>query len=223
MKNILLVNKPINWTSNDVCQKLKKALNLKKIGHAGTLDPKAQGLLVMGINEGTKFLNELIMQDKEYVAKIKFGVQTNTYDIEGDVINVSNEKIDWLKLKKIIYFYNNKIFYQQPPIFSALKIKGKKLYEYARKNQHIEIPKRIVSINSIKLLNLDLETNEIEIKLNVSKGFYVRSFANDLGLKINNYAHLTSLIRTKSGNFKLEDALDIEKIIDLHKKNILEL
>lgn len=213
-KKILLVNKPKNMTSNDVCQKLKRKYGLKKIGHAGTLDPNATGLLILGINDGTKLLGELILENKEYIATIKFGVQTETYDIEGKITKSTNEKVDINSIDKILEKYNHSFFYQKPPIYSAIKIKGKKLYDYARNNENIEILPRKVAINSLKKLSFDYENQILKVLLNVSKGFYVRSFANDLGLLVNNYAFLYDLHRTKSGDYKIEDAYDLEFLLN---------
>lgn len=215
IKNILLVNKPINFTSFDVCNKIKKRYKeIKKIGHAGTLDPKASGLLILGINDGTKLLTNLVLDEKEYIATIKFNIETETYDSEGLVLATTNEKVSLDDLKKIIRKYNHKYFYQYPPIYSAIKIKGKKLYEYARNKKSVELPKRKVYTNEISLLSFDFEKQIAVVKLSVSKGFYVRSFAHDIGKELNNLAYLSSLIRTKSGNFLLSNAYDLDEILN---------
>lgn len=213
MNNILLINKPKAITSNAVCNKIKKRFQFKKIGHAGTLDPLASGLLVLGINDGTKLLSKLILEDKQYIATIKFGIQTSTYDAEGVVENSSNKLVTLSEINQIIKKYQNVFFYQKPPIFSAIKIKGKKLYEYARKNQTIEIPKRKVAINKISLIDWDQTNQILKICLDVSKGFYVRSFANDIGIELNTYSYLYDLYRTKSGNFSIDQAYELDDIL----------
>lgn len=211
-KNIIIVNKPIKLTSNDVVQIIKKYFKYNKVGHAGTLDPFASGVLVLGVNEGTKELSKLILEDKEYVATIQFGYSTDTYDLEGKIIKESKNKVD---LNQINYYLNNLminngIIYQTPPIYSAIKIDGKKLYEYARNNIDVDIKPRKVKINNYQIIKFDYNNQTLIIKLNVSKGFYIRSFANDIGVALNTYATLTGLIRTKSGNFKLEDCIDFD-------------
>lgn len=215
MENILLIDKPKKITSNGVCSIIKKNFkNIKKIGHAGTLDPMATGLLIVGINSGTKKLSELINQDKQYIATIKFGIKTSTYDSEGEVINRCDLKVEIDKLVKILKMYKNTCFYQKPPIYSAIKIKGKKLYEYARKNIDIEIPIRKVFVENIELLEFDYKNQIAKILMDVKKGFYVRSFANDLAKKLNTCGYLYDLRRTKSGNFSIEDAIELETFLN---------
>lgn len=212
-KKILLVDKPKNMTSNRLCQIIKKHFNLKKIGHAGTLDPNATGLMILGINDGTKELSNLILEDKEYIATIKFQIQTESYDIEGKIINETKQKVCLEEINDYLDIYNHSFFYQKPPIYSAIKIKGKKLYDYARNNQEIDLPLRKVSINFIKLIEFDYENQILKVLLNVSKGFYVRSFANDIGIALNNYAFLYDLHRTKSGTFSIENATTLEELL----------
>lgn len=218
MKNILLVNKPKKWTSHDVCNKLKRHFKLKKVGHAGTLDPNATGLLVIGINDATKALNNLVMDEKEYIATIQFNKQTTTYDVEGEVINETSKKVGLKDIENILNKYNNKYFWQYPPIYSSIKINGKKLYDYARSNQTIDLPKRTVYTNEIELKEFDYLNQILVVRLNVSKGFYVRSFANDIGLELHNFAYLKELHRTKSGQFDIKDSLTIDEIL---KTNII--
>lgn len=207
--NIIVVDKPKGKTSNDIVQFVKRKYNLKKVGHAGTLDPNATGVLVLGLNEGTKLLSKLILEDKEYIATIQFGYQTDTYDLEGKITNISKDKIDKEKLFDILNKYNNFEFDQLPPIYSAIKVNGKKLYEYARDNKEVKLEPRKVKIFNNEILSFDEVKNILIIKLKVSKGFYIRSFANDLGIELNNYATLIDLRRTASGNYTIEQAINV--------------
>ncbi len=211
MKDILIINKPKNWTSNDVVQKVKGILKAKKVGHGGTLDPLATGVLIIGINSGTKLLSQFLIDEKEYIAKIQFGFNTTTYDLEGDIINRDNKIIKLDDINKVLKFYLNE-HDQYPPIYSAIKKDGKPLYAYARNNIEVEIKPRIMKVLEYKVI--DYQNNILEIKMAVPKGFYIRSFSNDIGIKLNTYATLIDLIRTKSGDFKIEDAIEIESLIN---------
>lgn len=211
MDKIIVVNKPIGLTSNDVVQIIKKSFNLKKVGHAGTLDPNASGVLILGLNQATKQLSSLILDDKTYIATIQFGYCTDTYDIEGKVLKETKTKVNLNQIN----FYMNQIIQQKtinqiPPIYSAIKKDGKKLYEYARNNIDIQIEPRQVKLYCYQIISFNDDTQELIIEIKVSKGFYVRSFANDLGISLNSYATLTKLIRTKSGNYSLDDAIDFD-------------
>ncbi len=211
MEEILIINKPKNWTSNDVVQKVKGILKVKKVGHGGTLDPLATGVLVLGINNGTKLLSKFLVDEKEYIAKIEFGFNTTTYDLEGDVINRSDKIIEIDNIKNILEYYLNN-HEQYPPIYSAIKKNGKPLYDYARKNIDVVIEPRTMKV--IKYEILDFKDNILEIRMTVPKGFYIRSFSNDIGIKLDTYATLINLIRTRSGDFKIEDAVKIESLIN---------
>ncbi|MEF9985209.1 MAG: tRNA pseudouridine(55) synthase TruB [Malacoplasma sp.] len=210
MENIIVLNKPKGITSHDAISIYKKNnANIKKIGHAGTLDPNASGVLVVGINSGTKKLAELILDDKEYIATIKLGMETSTYDSEGDILFNETLSLQENDIKNVIDNFNCKKYWQTPPIYSAIKIKGKKLYEYARKDIAIEIPPREVEIKCIEILSFDLQSSVVVLKMLVSKGFYIRSFAMDFAEKLNTKGTLTDLIRTKSGKFTLDDAKNL--------------
>ncbi len=225
MDKIIVINKPVGLTSNDVVQIIKKSFGFKKVGHAGTLDPNASGVLILGINQATKLLSSLLLDDKEYIASIQFGYSTNTYDIEGKITNQTNKKV---VIDKITNHINNllqqTIINQNPPLYSAIKKDGKKLYEYARNNISVQIEPRKVKLLEANIISFDFESQVLEIKLKVSKGFYVRSFANDLGVSLDNYATLIKLIRTKSGNYSLEDAIDFDfsKYVDNKKLDNLK-
>ncbi|MCV3754123.1 tRNA pseudouridine(55) synthase TruB [Ureaplasma zalophigenitalium] len=211
-KNILVINKPQNWTSFDVVNKLKYLLKVKKIGHAGTLDPNATGVLIIGINEGTKLLGKLILDEKEYVADILFNVHTDTYDIVGEVLHRDDKVVDLQMIQTAITNFITQDYYQTPPMHSAIKINGKKAYDFARKNIYLELPQRLVQIKEYEILSL--HENILKIRLVVSKGFYIRSFAVDLAKQLHTYATLKNLVRIRSGKFKLQDALEIEEVYD---------
>ena len=211
-KNIILVNKPKHWTSNDVVRKTKNILKVKKIGHAGTLDPLASGLLILGVNSGTKQLNDLLTYKKSYIATIHFNYYTTTYDMEGDVVEYAKKDIKLEDIKKVLDAWVNADYAQYPPKYSAIKINGKKAYELARKNVEFEIKPKDVKLLGYKIINF--ANNELIIEINVTKGFYVRSFAYDLGKRLDNYACLADLVRNKIGDCNLEQALEINDLYD---------
>jgi len=173
MNGIVLINKEKGKTSRDVVNLLSKKFNTRKVGHAGTLDPLATGLLIIGINNGTKILELLTMDEKEYIATVKIGIQTDTYDITGNIIEEKKDfSIDKEYLENTLKSFIGK-YYQEVPKYSAVKINGKKLYEYARNGEEIELPKRFVEIKEIELL--EFKEDEFKFKVLVSKGTYIRS------------------------------------------------
>ena len=203
MDGILLVDKEKGITSHDVVSKISKELNIKKVGHAGTLDPIATGLMIIGIGKGTKILEFLTSKKKEYIATVKIGLQTDTLDITGNIIEkVDNYDLSKEALDKVLKSFC-KTYMQTVPKYSAIKINGKKLYEYARNDIEIELPKKEVTIYSIELLNFN--ESEFTFKTLVSKGTYIRSLINDLGKSLNISMTMKELRRTKSGKFKIED------------------
>lgn len=208
MDGILLVKKPRGVTSSDIVIKLRKILQTKKIGHTGTLDPLAEGLLVIVVGKATKVSDILINHTKEYIATMKIGVQTTTYDEEGEIINTSKNNLP-LNYEKIILSYN-KTYMQEVPLYSSVKVKGKKLYEYARNNEEVILPKKEVTVSNLEILKK--EDNEITFKCKVSKGTYIRSLINDIGKDLKTYAIMTKLIRTKVNDFTLEKSHSIEEI-----------
>ncbi len=211
INGILNINKPKGMTSFDVIAKLRRLLNTKKIGHTGTLDPDATGVLPVCIGKATK-VSELIMgRDKCYIAQITFGIETDTQDAQGTVVNqAKNVEINELELKRIVESFIGE-YEQIPPMYSAIKIKGKKLYELAREGKEIEREARRVYINSIKITDIDLnkEFPTARIEVNCSKGTYIRTLCYDIGKKIGSGAHMSSLIRTCSGDFKLEESITL--------------
>lgn len=214
---IILINKPIGFTSNDIVQIIKKTYSLKKVGHSGTLDPLATGLLIIGTGNKTKELNSIIAKDKEYITTIKFNEQTSTYDAEGEIINYSTLKVNYWNIELEIKKMNNVFLYQKPPIFSAIKVKGKKLYEYAWQNEVVQIPLRKVFINNIQIKHFDYEKQLLTISINVSKGFYIRSFGNDLGIALNNFAFIKELNRTKIGDYNIKNSYDFFDLVKVQE------
>lgn len=209
MQGAIIVNKAPDMTSRDVINILNKKFNTKSIGHTGTLDPIAEGVLVCLIGKYTKLTDILINHDKEYIASFKLGILTDTLDITGKILK--EEKINLTKeeIQKTILSFKGK-YNQEVPIYSAVKINGKKLHEYARNNEEITLPKREVNIYDIELLNIDNDI--ITIKTKVSKGTYIRSLIRDIGLKLNTNATMTKLIRTKLGKFTIEESYTLEDI-----------
>lgn len=211
MDKIFAINKPINWTSNDVVQKIKKSLHLKKVGHGGTLDPLATGVLIIAIDEATKLLSIHLNDIKEYECEILFGIETDTFDLEGKIINQCEVKdIDLGKINQILKSWK-KEYLQMPPLYSAIKINGKPLYKYARDNKEIEIKPRNVKLLDYEIISF--AENLLKLKIKVSKGFYVRSLAHDLGQALKSCATVHKLIRTRSGNFCLSNAYDLNEFI----------
>ena len=207
INGLIVVNKPEGYTSRDVVNKLNHIFGTKKIGHTGTLDPIATGVLVCCIGSYTKLVNHLTSYDKEYIAEIKLGIKTDTGDITGNVIeeDYSYDVNSDMILKVFKEF--PKTYNQVVPKYSAVKINGKKLYEYARENIDIELPKREVNIYSLELL--EFNNGIIKFKTNVSKGTYIRSLIEDLCIKLNVLGTMNSLIRTKQGNFDINMAVDL--------------
>ena len=219
ISGILLLNKPSGISSNQALQKAKKILKVSKAGHFGTLDPLAEGLLIIGINSGTKLSKFLLNDEKEYEATIRLGISTDTDDSEGRVITSNNTEISIETLLEILDQFRGEQT-QIPPKYSAIKIQGRKLYDYARKGEEIDIQPRKVTIHFLEIL--EFEYPIIQIKLKVSKGTYIRSIARDLGQKLGVGAHLTKLVRTGQGDFSLVNAttfenLNEQKILDLDK------
>lgn len=215
INGILVVNKPKDFTSRDVVNKCVKTFNTKKIGHTGTLDPLATGVLVLAIGSYTKLVNHLTSLDKEYIAEIKLGIKTDTYDITGDVLE-ENHNCNISKDDILTVFQEfPKTYEQTVPKYSAVKVNGKKLYEYARNNENIELPKRIVNIYSLELL--DYNNDIIRFKTKVSKGTYIRSLIMDICERLDVLGTMNSLIRIKQGIFKVENSINIEDI-DINTK-----
>jgi len=215
MNGILLIDKPSGYTSRDIVNIMCKKLNTKKIGHTGTLDPMATGVLILCIGKGTKVVDILTNEDKEYIAEVTLGLETDTLDIEGNILN--EVKVDYISKEKIINVLE--IFLgeqtQEVPIYSSIKIKGKKLYEYARRGEEVNLPVRDINIKNIKLIGdiIYMDNNiKFKIKCLVSKGTYIRSLVRDIGGKLGYPACMSSLRRTKQGLFNIDKCYSMSDI-----------
>jgi len=205
---IIGVLKPNGITSFDVIRKLRQMSDIKKIGHAGTLDPLATGVLVVGIGkQACQKLNSIVKKEKEYIAKIKLGINSTTDDEEGNkkIVNVKNIPL-LSQIKKIIHEFQGKI-YQIPPIFSAIKIHGQPAYKLARQGKKIVLKKRLVEIKQIKIL--EYKWPYLELKVITGPGVYIRSLARDIGEKLKTGGYLANLERTRVGDFKKENCLKL--------------
>ena len=218
---VLVVDKPLNWTSFDVVKKIRYAIckhyNLKKIkvGHAGTLDPLASGVVVLCTGKKTKTIDQLINESKHYTGQIRLGSTTPSFDLETEIDKeFTLPKLDDEILKKISNNFNGEIL-QIPPIFSAKRVKGKRAYQYARNNEEVVLKPNRVTIHNLKLEVVN--KNTLSFNCHCSKGTYIRSLARDIGLFLDSGGHLISLKRIKSGNFSLEMAKSIDEWIDIIK------
>ena len=206
----LNIYKPVGMTSHDVVSVLRRVTKIKQIGHTGTLDPFAEGVLPICIGKATRLI-EYLQDDKEYLATVQFGAATNTFDLDGEKVFTSDKKVSRDDIKEGLKSFEGEIL-QLPPIFSAIKVKGKKLYEYARKGEEVEIQPRKVVIENIELKNFDEELQQAQILLKCSKGTYIRSIANDLGKNLGCGGHLIKLIRTQAGKFRVENSVQLDGI-----------
>lgn len=204
------IYKPVGMTSHDVVAKVRKFTGVKQVGHTGTLDPFAEGVLPVCIGKATRLI-EFLADDKEYLATVQFGVATDTYDKDGSVIYSSDKKVTEDDVKEVLKSFEGEIS-QMPPIYSAIKVNGKKLYEYARSGKEVEIQPRRVVIENIELKSFDKELQQAEILIKCSKGTYIRSIANDLGENLGCGAHLIRLIRTQAGKFRVENSVKLEDV-----------
>ena len=216
MEGIIVVNKPKGITSFDVIRKLKKILKTKKIGHTGTLDPLAIGVMLVCVGKATKLASDLEAKNKIYIADFDIGYATDTYDVEGkkiaeNIIEVSKENLE----QSIKKFIGN--IKQVPPMYSAIKIDGNKLYHLARKGIEVERPKRDVTIEYINLL--DFKNNKAKIETEVSKGCYIRSLIYDIGQDLGTYATMTALQRKQVGEYSLENSYNLEQIEEMTLNN----
>ena len=206
---IINVCKEKNMTSRDVVNVISKHLHTKKVGHTGTLDPLATGVLIVCTNHDTKLVDILTSKNKEYIATMRLGVQTDTGDITGNIIKKTNYKVNKEQIIRILNSFLGTST-QTVPIYSAVKINGKKLYEYARTGEEVILPTREINISNIELL--DFHDDLIRFKVTVSKGTYIRSLIEDIAIKLGTVATMEDLIRTKQGNYKIEDSYTLEDI-----------
>lgn len=209
MDALLVVNKEKNKTSRDVVNELNHIFSTKKIGHTGTLDPLATGVLVCLFGKYTKLVNLITSYDKEYIASIKLGIKTDTGDITGKILDTKEFNVTKEKIEEVFRFFPN-TYIQEVPIYSAVKVNGKKLYEYARAGQKVILPKREVHIHSLELL--DFHDDIIEFKTRVSKGTYIRALINEICTNLNTVGTMSTLLRTKQGNFTINQAYTLSQI-----------
>lgn len=219
MKGILLINKAKDMTSHDVVAILRGKLKIRRIGHTGTLDPMAEGVLPICIGNATRISEFIMEQGKVYVAKMKFGFSTTTYDYTGEIMNTTDE-VDFPveKIERALDNFRGEIF-QKPPMYSAVKINGKKMYEIARSGGFVDIPLRKVEIYEIRIL--EKRYDELTLYIHCSKGTYIRSLVNDLALSMGSFGYMTELVRTNVGKFRLEDTLDIFDVKDMEVEKII--
>lgn len=213
MDGILVVNKEKGYTSRDVVNRVSKILGTKKVGHTGTLDPLATGVLVLCIGKALKVVELLMDHEKEYIAKFKLGIDTDTLDITGKVLNTCDKKVTKEDLLNALNKFQG-LIKQEVPKYSAVKVNGKKLYEYARNNIDVKLPIKEVNIYKLELLDYNEDNMEVTISCNVSKGTYIRSLIRDIGSSLGTYATMTELNRTKLGIYDINNSYllsDIEK------------
>lgn len=210
MFGFLNIYKPKGKTSHDVVAILRRITKVKQIGHTGTLDPFAEGVLPICIGKATRLI-EYLKDDKAYISTVQLGKSTTTYDLEGEVVEISDKTPSLEEIEAELNNFRGDIE-QLPPIFSAIKVKGKKLYEYARKGEEVEIQPRSVNISELELLNYDKENRTLELYIKCSKGTYIRSIAHDLGKNLNCFGHLIKLVRVKAGDFLVENAIKLDEL-----------
>lgn len=209
----LNIYKPKGLTSHDVVARLRKITKVRQIGHTGTLDPFATGVLPICIGKATRLI-EYLDDDKEYLATVQFGKNTATYDLEGEITATFDKKVTEEDVKNALKDFEGEIS-QIPPIYSAIKVNGKKLYDYARQGQDIEIKPRKVTISKIELKEFDKTSQSAKITVACSKGTYIRSIAYDLGAKLGCGGYLTALERTKAGKFQVNTAIKLEDLTEV--------
>lgn len=232
MDNIIVINKDKDYTSRDVVNVIGKIFNTKKVGHTGTLDPLATGVLIVCMNKALKVVDLITASDKEYIAKVVLGIDTDTLDITGNIINECRTNVNVDMVKSVLNSFIGKSI-QEVPKYSAVKVNGKKLYEYARNGIDIELPKREIQIFDIELISdIDIVNGhqEFSFKVKVSKGTYIRSLIRDIGVKLGCFACMKELTRTKQGKFSIDKSytlndikngnyklLNIKDVIDIEK------
>lgn len=220
MNGIIIIYKPKGWTSHDIVAKVKR-ITQEKVGHTGTLDPLAIGVLPLLIGKGTLCSKYLINHDKKYKVTLKLGKKTTTGDEEGEILEEQNINEQILEQSNIEEVLKKFIGEQEqiPPIYSAIKVKGKKLYEYARNNQEVEIEPRKITIYEINLLKIDKSRKEIQFEVNCSKGTYIRSLCEDIAKALGTVGYMKELERTEVGDFKLEQSISIDDLISMSESD----
>lgn len=228
MDGVLLIDKPQGISSHDVVRRVRKILQQKKVGHAGTLDPMATGVLPILVGQATKASNYLMDHDKTYVATLRLGIQTDTGDREGNILEKADVPSAFWQAQNIQTVLQSFLGeqMQKPPMYSAIKIQGKKLYEYARQHEKVEVPERKIRIYNIQLLSLHPESQEIVWEASVSKGTYMRTLCEDIARKLGNIGCMSALVRTQVNQFHLTDTIsldELEKNPDLAQEKIITL
>lgn len=213
MDGIIIINKPIGCTSHDIVYKVKKMFN-EKVGHTGTLDPMAEGVLPILVGKGTLLSKYLIDHNKKYIVELQLGIKTDTADSEGKIVEqktVNEEKISKENIEKVFQSFIGKQE-QMPPMYSAIKVNGKKLYEYARKGQEVEIKPRQIEIYNINLIQYSIEKKQIKFEVFCGKGTYIRSLCEDISQRFETVGYMKSLKRIQVGDFKIEDSITISQL-----------
>ena len=206
---VLFINKPQGLTSRDVVNQISKIYQTKKVGHTGTLDPLATGVLIICIGKYTKLVEELTSSEKEYIATMKLGIKTDTGDITGNILEKKEITVSKNDIEKSFQTFP-KEYMQTVPLYSAVKVNGKKLYDYAREKKEVQLPQRKVKIKKLEILQINQETSTF--KAIVSKGTYIRSLIEDLAKSFNEVATMQSLVRTKQGKISIEDCIELDNI-----------
>ncbi len=220
MDGIVNVNKPLGITSHDVVYKLRRLLGIKKIGHTGTLDPDASGVLPMCVGKGTKLAEMLTATDKQYFAELTLGAFTDTQDASGEVLERFDVRVTEDEIRKKIAEFVGEIS-QTPPMFSAIKVNGKKLYELAREGKTIEREARMVTIKNIEIQKIDLAAKTVTMLVDCSKGTYIRTLCNDIGAALGCGGYMSALTRTKTGRFCIEESFTLEQIEEMMQNDDL--
>lgn len=210
MFGFLNVYKPKGITSHDVVSVLRRITKVKQIGHTGTLDPFAEGVLPICIGKATRLI-EYLDDDKAYTGTIQLGSSTTTYDLEGEEVNFSDKKVTLNEIEAALDKFRGEIE-QLPPIYSAIKVNGKKLYEYAREGKEVKIEPRRVNISKLEILEYDETSRRLTLHIECSKGTYIRSIAHDLGTELTTFGYLVKLVRVKAGMFEVNNAVSLEHI-----------
>ncbi len=220
MDGVIVIHKPQGKTSHDMVSFLRKLLNVRRVGHTGTLDPDATGVLPLCVGICTKASQFIMDSEKTYIATMQLGSATTTQDASGDVIQTAPVNVTKSQIEEVLRSFVGEIE-QVPPMYSAVKVGGKKLYELAREGVEIERKSRKVQIYAIRILDMDLPTATVRFEVDCSKGTYIRTLIHDVGVALGCYAHMTKLIRTKSGGFTLEDAYTCEQLLEMKDSGML--
>ena len=210
MHGLIIVNKEKDWTSRDVVNKISKIFDIPKAGHTGTLDPLATGVLVVAVGEGVKLVDSLSNETKEYIAEVECGILTDTLDILGKTLEEKKDfTLEKEQIEEVLNSFLGKSL-QEVPLYSSIRVEGKRLYEYARNNEEVTLPKREIEIFSIELL--ELKEKSFLFKVKVSKGTYIRSLIRDIGTKLSIPCTMKNLTRTKQGIYSIEESNTLEEI-----------